>query len=33
MRKTAPVIEIIEGKTTVAEACRSLDLSRFEIDG
>lgn len=30
-RKTAPVIEIIQGKTTVAEASRSFDLSPSEI--
>lgn len=28
-RKTAQVIEIIQGKTTVAEASRSFDLSPF----
>lgn len=32
-RKTALVIEIIQGKTTVAEASRSFDLSRSEIEG
>lgn len=32
-RKTALVIEIIEGKTTVAEASRSFDLSLSEIEG
>lgn len=30
-RKTALVIEIIQGKTTVAEASRSFDLSPSEI--
>ena len=33
MRKTALVIEIIQGKTTVAEASRSFDLSPSEIEG
>ncbi|WP_283176386.1 transposase [Gemmobacter sp. 24YEA27] len=32
-RKTALVIEIIQGKTTVAEASRSSDLSPSEIEG
>ncbi|MFC3061694.1 hypothetical protein, partial [Paenirhodobacter populi] len=32
-RKTALVIEIIRGKTTVAEASRSFDLSPSEIEG
>src|SRR5690606_29930231 len=32
-RKTALVIEIIQGKTTVAEASRSFDLSPSEIEG
>ncbi len=32
-RKTALVVEIIQGKTTVAEASRALDLSRSEIEG
>lgn len=32
-RKTALVIEIIQGKTTLAEASRSLDLSPSEIEG
>ena len=32
-RKTALVIEIIQGKTTVAEALRSFDLSPSEIEG
>ena len=31
-RKAALVIEIIQGKTTVAEASRSLDLSPSEIE-
>ena len=31
-RKTAMVIEIIQGKTTVAEASRSFDLSPSEIE-
>ncbi|MFC0280514.1 transposase [Falsigemmobacter intermedius] len=31
-RKTALVIEIIQGKTTVAEASRSFDLSPSEIE-
>ena len=31
--KTALVIEIIAGKTTVAEASRSFDLSPSEIEG
>ena len=31
--KTALVIEIIQGKTTVAEASRSFDLSPSEIEG
>ena len=32
-RKTALVNEIIQGKTTVAEASRSFDLSPSEIEG
>ncbi len=32
-RKTAFVIEIIQGETTVAEASRSFDLSPSEIEG
>ena len=32
-RKTALVVEIIQGKTTVAEASRAYDLSPSEIDG
>ena len=32
-RKTALVVEIIQGKTTMAEASRSFDLSPSEIDG
>ena len=32
-RKTALVIEIIQGKTRVAEASRSFDLSPSEIEG
>jgi transposase-like protein len=32
-RKAALVIEIIQGKTTVAEASRSFDLSPSEIEG
>ena len=32
-RKSALVIEIIQGKTTVAEASRSFDLSPSEIEG
>ena len=32
-RKTALVIEIIQGKTTVAEASWSFDLSPSEIEG
>lgn len=32
-RKSALVIEIIQGKTTVAEASRSYDLSLSEIEG
>ncbi|WP_241560791.1 DUF1153 domain-containing protein [Paenirhodobacter populi] len=32
-RKTALVIEIIQGKTTEAEASRSFDLSPSEIEG
>ena len=32
-RKTALVIEIIQGKTTVAEASRSFDLSPSELEG
>lgn len=32
-RKTGLVIEIIQGKTTVAEASRSFDLSPSEIEG
>lgn len=32
-RKTALVIEIIQGKTTVAEARRSFDLSPSEVEG
>ena len=32
-RKTALVVEIIQGKTTVAEASRAFDLSPSEIEG
>ncbi|WP_226629381.1 DUF1153 domain-containing protein [Alloyangia pacifica] len=32
-RKTAPVIEIIQGKTTVSEASRSFDLTPSEVEG
>ncbi|MFD2677748.1 transposase [Camelimonas lactis] len=32
-RKTALVIEVIQGQTTVAEASRSFDLSPSEIEG
>ena len=32
-RKSALVIEIIQGKTTVSEASRSYDLSPSEIEG
>ena len=32
-RKTALVIEIIQGKTTVSEASRSFDLTPSEIEG
>jgi transposase-like protein len=32
-RKTALVLEIIQGKATVAEASRSFDLSPSEIEG
>lgn len=32
-RKTALVIEIIQGKATVAEASRSFDLTPSEIEG
>lgn len=32
-RKTALVIEIIQGKTTVSEASRSFDLTPSEIKG
>jgi transposase-like protein len=32
-RKTALVIEIIQGKTTVSEASRALDLTPSEIEG
>ncbi len=32
-RKAALVVEIIQGKTTVAEACRAYDLSPSEIEG
>ncbi len=32
-RKTALVVEIIQGKTTVSEASRSYDLSPSEIEG
>lgn len=31
-RKTAPVVEIIHGKTTVAEASRSFDLAPSEVE-
>ena len=31
-RKTALVLEIIQGKTTVAEASRSFDLSPSEVE-
>lgn len=32
-RKVALVVEIIQGKTTVAEASRAFDLSPSEIEG
>ncbi|MBL4878553.1 MAG: transposase [Hyphomonas sp.] len=32
-RKAALVVEIIQGKTTVAEASRAFDLSPSEIEG
>jgi transposase-like protein len=32
-RKTALVIEIIQGKTTVSEASRAFDLTPSEIEG
>ena len=32
-RKSALVVEIIQGKTTVAEASRSYDLTPSEIEG
>ncbi len=32
-RKTALVVEIIQGKTTVAEASRAYDPSPSEIEG
>lgn len=32
-RKTALVVEIIQAKTTVAEASRAYDLSPSEIEG
>lgn len=32
-RKAALVVEIIQGKTTVAEASRAYDLSPSEIEG
>ncbi|WP_318527925.1 DUF1153 domain-containing protein [Albidovulum sediminicola] len=32
-RKTALVIEVIQGKTTIAEASRSFDLAPSEIEG
>jgi transposase-like protein len=32
-RKTALVLEIIQGKTTVAEASRTFDLTPSEIEG
>ena len=32
-RKTALVVEIVQGKTSVAEASRAFDLSPSEIDG
>jgi len=32
-RKTALILDIIQGKTTVAEASRSFDLSPSEIEG
>ncbi len=32
-RKSALVVEIIQGKTTVAEASRSCDLAPSEIEG
>lgn len=31
-RKSALVLEIIQGKTTVAEACRQFDLTPSEIE-
>ena len=33
MRKSALVLEIIQGKTTVAEASRQFDLSPSELEG
>ncbi|MBS7776800.1 DUF1153 domain-containing protein [Acidovorax sp. CCYZU-2555] len=32
-RKSALVLEIIQGKTTVAEASRAYDLSPFDVEG
>ena len=32
-RKSALVLEIIQGKTTVAEASRAYDLSPSEVEG
>lgn len=32
-RKSALVLDIIQGKTTVAEASRAYDLSPAEVDG
>lgn len=32
-RKTALVLEIIQGKTTIAEASRAFDVSPSEIEG
>jgi hypothetical protein len=32
-RKTALLVEIIQGKTTVAEARRAYDLSASEVEG
>ena len=32
-RKSALVVEIIQGKTTISEACRTYDLPPSEIEG
>ncbi len=32
-RKSALVLDIIQGKTTVAEASRTYDLSPYEVEG